>query len=202
MSDNAKSEMSTKVKELHRMYCVKDHQSEPHYQHQNYAERRIQDIKKMANGIMDRVRCPSKFWLICILLYVIPLMNVLANVNGAIPQSIVTGERTDISQFLSFHFYQEVFYEEPDKGGESLGRWIGPADNKGDKLTYWVLTKDTERLIVRSNVRVAKDPMFPNRKALPDPSLFSLASEGEDMGTVSGKPVISSLSDQNTYDFS
>ena len=44
-SDNAKSETSFTVKDLFRMYTIKDKQSEPHYQHQNPVEQHIQDVK-------------------------------------------------------------------------------------------------------------------------------------------------------------
>ena len=36
--------------------------------------------------------------------------------------TVHTGEVTDISAWLTFHFWQEVFFEEPDKS-ERLGRW-------------------------------------------------------------------------------
>jgi len=39
--------------DLLRLYCVKDGQSEPHQQNQNYAERKIQQVKGMVNGMMD-----------------------------------------------------------------------------------------------------------------------------------------------------
>jgi hypothetical protein len=40
------------------MYWIDEIQSEPHHQHQNPAERRIQDIKKVCNHIMDRTGTP------------------------------------------------------------------------------------------------------------------------------------------------
>ena len=63
-SDHVKSETSFKMKDLFRMYLIKDKQSEQHYQHQNPIERRIQDLKQMIHAIMDRVRCPLSFWLL------------------------------------------------------------------------------------------------------------------------------------------
>jgi hypothetical protein len=38
VSDYAKVETSSKVKDVLRHYCIKDWQSEPHHQHQNPAE--------------------------------------------------------------------------------------------------------------------------------------------------------------------
>ncbi len=186
MSDNAKSEISTAVKNLHRLYCIKDRQSEPHYQHQNPIERRIQDVKRLTNNIMDRVGCPAGYWLLCTL-FVIGLLNHLVNANGAVPMTLVTGEVTDVSAYLTFHFWQEVFVEEPDKS-ERLGRWVGVAHDQGDKLTYLVLTHDTKQVVTRSNVRPAKDSMFPNRRERPANSL-------PDGGEESSRPVLNSVSD-------
>ena len=94
-----------------------------------------QDVKRISNSIMDRMAVPAKFWLLT-MLFVISLSNCLVNVNGVIPQSVVTGEVTDMSPYLSFHFWQEVFYEDSKNGGEFLGLWCGPASKKGDFLTY------------------------------------------------------------------
>ena len=44
-SDNAQSETSFAMKDIFRMYTINDQQSEPHYQHQNPIEWRIQDLK-------------------------------------------------------------------------------------------------------------------------------------------------------------
>ena len=165
MSDNAKSELSSSIKNLLRLYCIKDRQSEPHYQHQNPVERRIQDVKRISNNIMDRTGTPSKFWLLCTL-FVIGLLNHVVNANGAIPHSLVTGEMTDVSAYLSFHWWQEILYETPTKQ-EALGRWVGVAHNVGDTLTYLVLTNDTQQVIVRSNVRPANDPNNPNQRLRP-----------------------------------
>ena len=53
-SDNAKEEIGLKVQDILRHYNIKQNMCEPHYQNQNYAERRIQDIKKITNTIMER----------------------------------------------------------------------------------------------------------------------------------------------------
>ena len=170
MSDNAKVEVSQAAKNIHHLYCIKDHQSEPHYQHQNPIECCIQDVKHLTNNIMDHVGCPAGYWLLCTL-FVISLLNHVVNVNGAIPQSLINGEITDISPYLTYHFWQEVFYEQPDGDREALGRWVGPALKHGDKLTYMILTNDTKQVIICSNIHPAKDSLFPNLHAHPVNSL-------------------------------
>ena len=42
ISNHAQNEVSEKVRDILRAYLIDDWQSEPHHQHQNYAERRIQ----------------------------------------------------------------------------------------------------------------------------------------------------------------
>ena len=162
MSDQAKAELHGRTKELLRMYEIDDRQSEAEYQHQNPAERKIQDVKRTMNSVMDRTGCPKRWWLLAAL-YTICIMNVLPNVNGEIPESVVKNEKTDISKFMHYHFWQEVFVESHKKGQkEELARWCYPADNVGDELTWWVLLNDTETLVTRSNVRPARDPLYPN----------------------------------------
>ena len=188
ISDNAKSETSNAIQNIFRLYAIKDRQSEPHYEHQNPVERGIQDLKRITNNIMDRVGCPAGYWLLCTL-FVASLLNHLVNVNGVVPKSVITNQVTDVSAFLTFHFWQEVFYEDsnaPNK--EKLGRWVGVATKQVDVLTYLVLTNDTKRIVVRSGVRPAKDPQFPNLRARPVP----FPCDGDE---VSKNPVIYSLND-------
>ena len=162
MSDNAKSETSFAVRDILRLYTIKDHQSEPHHQHQNPVERRIQDIKHTVKSIMDQVACPSGYWLLCTL-YVIGLLNVLVNSKGLIPLQVITGYQVDILPYLDFHFWEEVFVEDP-RVGEQLACWCGPSTKVGDFLTYNVILNDTQQFVTRSNVRHAKDALFPNRQ--------------------------------------
>ena len=70
MSDNAKSELHGRTKDLPRMHKIDDRQSEPHCQHQNLAECKIQDVKKTVNSIMDRMGCPARWWLLAAIFHV------------------------------------------------------------------------------------------------------------------------------------
>ena len=167
-SDNAKSETSLAMKDIFCMYTIKDQQSEPHYQHQNPIEQRIQDLKQMVHGIMDHVGCPAPYWLLC-LLYVIGLLNILANSKGIISLTVVSSAQTDVSPYLNFHFWQEVFLKVPG-GGEQLAHWCGPSYKQGDFLTYHVLLDNTKQLVTRNNVCPAKDPLFPNCLQRPAPA--------------------------------
>ena len=51
-SDNAKAQCGKRVRDLLRLYGIKDFQCEPHHQHQNFAERKIGDTKRLTDAIL------------------------------------------------------------------------------------------------------------------------------------------------------
>ena len=67
ISDRAQVEVSNKVLDLLRNYVIGDWQSKPHFQHQNPAERRYQDVKRITNTLLDRTGAPSETWLLATL---------------------------------------------------------------------------------------------------------------------------------------
>ena len=80
----------------------------------------------------------------------------------------ITGYIQDSSQFINFHWWQPVYYLDPDPGfpsesKEKLGHWVGIADNTGDFLTYQVLTDDTKQVINVSDIRPVTE--HPNLRA-------------------------------------
>ena len=165
-SDNAKSEISKAVTEILRQYHISDKHSEPYYQNQNPAERRIQEIKSMTNMTMDRVGAPPELWLLC-MVYVVYILNRFAHatLNGQTPMYVGFGTTPDISALLLFYFYQRILYLDPGNSfpdsKEKCGRFVGIAENVGDALTFLVLTDDTHMVIGRSDVRPADDPLDP-----------------------------------------
>jgi hypothetical protein len=169
-SDNAKVQIGKRVHDILRLYSIKDFQCEPEYQHQNFAERKIGDVKRLSSGIMDRTGTPAAFWLLC-LFYVIFLLNHMSSdaIGGITPIEEATGVKGDISPLLKFHWWEPVLYQAeggfPSESREKQGTWVGVAENKGDILTYLVLTDDTREVIARSNVRSANDPDHPNLRA-------------------------------------
>jgi hypothetical protein len=67
ISDRAQVEISKKVTDiLPRALFISSWHSEPHQQHQNYAENRYQTVKTMGNTILDCMGAPSYTWLLCI----------------------------------------------------------------------------------------------------------------------------------------
>ena len=56
--DSAQSETSNRVKDIIRALFIDDWKSEPHYQHQNFSERRYQTLKRQTNTLLDRIGIP------------------------------------------------------------------------------------------------------------------------------------------------
>jgi hypothetical protein len=58
----------------------------------------------------------------------------------------------DITEYLNFPFYGWVkFIDHTEHDGRTLGRWLGPSENVGSKLTYYIL-KDNGKVVSRSSV--------------------------------------------------
>ena len=167
VSDRAQVEISNKVKEVLRYLVIDDWQSEPHYQHQNPAERRYRHLKKNTNKVLNRTGAPASMWLLC-LLYVCFIMNRLAvaSIGGRTPAEKVYGETPDISMIPRFQFWEPVYFSRndmgdgknfPSKSDEAKGRFVGFSEDVGHKMTYKILTDDTYTVLYRSRIRTALD---------------------------------------------
>ena len=114
---------------------------------------------------MNTSGCPACCWLLC-LQYICVVLNHLASptLQGICPVQALEGTTPDISFMLHFSFYEPVYYRidssEPDfhfpsPSNEKKGYWVGFADNPGDRLTWRILTEDTQKIIICSGVRSA-----------------------------------------------
>ena len=64
ISDSEKSEISLRAKDMLRALFVDEWKSEVHNQHQNFAGRRCQTIKRHTKTLLDRTRDPACTWLL------------------------------------------------------------------------------------------------------------------------------------------
>ena len=73
--------------------------------------------------------------------------------NGCIPITYVTGETYDITEYLDFGFYDEVWYN--DNAGLSPplpGRWLGVSHRTGRLMCYHILNQNGS-IVSRSTVQ-------------------------------------------------
>ena len=80
----------------------------------------------------------------------------------------LTGQVPDICHLLYFSSCEPVYFKvdeiEPNHrfpfhSNEKKGHWVGFAVNKGDHLTWKILTDETNQMITRSAIRSAKKPL-------------------------------------------
>ena len=194
-NDNAKSQIGKAVAEILRMYAIKDFQCEPHHQHQNPAERQIQEVKKRCNVLMDRTGSPPQYWLLCTK-YVVYLLNrvSLTSLQHRTPLEAATGQQPDISALLAFHWFQPVYFKNPkvsypSNTQERSGRIVGIAEHQGDALTFLVLDDETHHVLARSELRPVDD-INPNLRT-PNPGNLAL-TEGETVPMAPTKTIMSS----------
>ena len=159
ISDRAQVEISKKVMDILRALVIDSWQSEPNYQHQNFAERRYRDIKAMVNWVLNYTGAPAYCWFLA-LCYVLYILNRLAlrSLGWRTPLEALTGETPDISLITSFHFWERVYFPRyegpyPSESTEISGRFVGFSQHVGHAGTFLVLTDDTQKVLHRSRVR-------------------------------------------------
>jgi hypothetical protein len=145
-------------------------------QHQNFAERHWQDLKRLTTWLMAYKNVPKDLWLLC-LEYVADIMNIttVQSLNLQTPLQPLTGQTPNSSIAMVFEFYDDVYYCRdlkpvfPFQTVEKKGRFIGFSKDVGHALTYKILTEDTRKILHWSIVH--QTDLQPNRHLDPDAAL-------------------------------
>jgi hypothetical protein len=168
--DNSKMQTGKLWNQYLRRYWVKDDFIEPYRSPQNPAERAMSTQKEKLERLMIDTGCDPKSWYRA-MCHVADVHNNTANqkLNYRTPLEVRDGETPDISGLLEFKFWEKVYFHNPTHdfpeigGNERLGRWLGRAQDYGDKMCYYILDVETEQIIVRSMVRSAEQTDRPNK---------------------------------------
>ena len=106
ISDSAAVEVSARVLDILWYLMIDSWQSEPYFQHQNFAERRWRDIKRLTEWTMAHKGTPADCWLLC-LEYVTDIMNITSveSLHWETPLHRLTGHTPDTSIAMVFEFY-------------------------------------------------------------------------------------------------
>ena len=149
------SKDTTFMKEV-RKNGIDWHISEADLHNQNPVEGVIREIRRKWYRTMVRKRVPRQLWDYGIT-WVAEIMSVThsaaGEINGCVPLTKVTGETTDISEYLDFGFYDPVWFK--DNAGLSPaepGRWLGISHRIGRLMCYNILTQRGS-VISRSTVQ-------------------------------------------------
>ena len=137
-----------------RTHDIKYHVSEADLHNQNPVEGVIRELRRKWYRIMIRKRVPEAFWDYG-LRWVSEISSMThssaGSIEGSIPLTNVTGNSADISEYLDFSFYDELWYK--DNAGtspEEPARWLGVSHRI--LLCYNVLTQ-RGTVISRSTVQ-------------------------------------------------
>ena len=94
-------EISNRVHDILYALAIGDWQSEPLYQHQNFAEHHWQTIKRIANTIMDRTGSPSYTWLLTFMYtFIVCNHTTYSSMKNRAPLEVLTGSTPDICPLL------------------------------------------------------------------------------------------------------
>jgi hypothetical protein len=127
-----------------RTHDISYHVSEPDLHNQNPVEGVVREIRRKWYRIMIRKRVPEAMWDYGMkwVTETSSLTHTSAgSLEGCIPLTQVTGDTADISEYLDFGFYDEVWYK--DNAGSSPyepGRWLGVSHRTGRLMCYHILT--------------------------------------------------------------
>jgi hypothetical protein len=163
ISDNAGEEVQAEVRWYLSKLGTRIGTTEPHHQHQNFAEQAIRDIKALFFKIMSLSGAPIQYWCYAVQ-YAAELLNcrARASLDWRTPSEAIEGETPDISAFYQFMFWQKVRYTMPNikfpKNSDRPGRFLGIAKTTGDALTYTILDDRDKTKIHITLVRSAVQP--------------------------------------------
>jgi hypothetical protein len=150
--DNAKSEMSQRVKDIQRDLIIDDQWTEPHSPWQKLAELNgVEYLKPHAQVLLDRIGTPDN---LCFLAhdYLAHVHNLSSNrqLNWKIPEQVSRGRNgmPDLSHLLMLYWFEPVLYLDPvskfpfPEATERPGYFVGFANNLGDAMTLKILKND------------------------------------------------------------
>ena len=143
-------------------------QTEPHSPWQNAAELAIRELKKGAGRKAARAKSPQKLWDHALELESYIRSNTAGahpELDGQVPETIMSGQTADISPFAALGWYQWIKYYDMVQGypehKEIHGRWLGPAVDIGPAMTSKVL-KSNGQVIYTSTYRALTDDEMAN----------------------------------------
>ena len=87
-------------------------------------------------------------------------MHDIPTLNVQVPKTVVTGNTADISELVEFVWYQWVYYRDAKTSftlpEEELGKYLGPYENVGYKMSMWIIKQNGE-IVSRTTLRTITD---------------------------------------------
>ena len=131
--------------------------AEPYTPNQSLAESAVRELKMSYRRAMRRAQSPEPLWDHCITLQAEIRSHTalsLFDLDGDVPQTVLTGDTPDISHLCEMEWYQPVWFLSPNESSmdqRQLGRYLGPSHDVGQAMCMKVLT-DTGNILSRTSV--------------------------------------------------
>ena len=143
MMDNAKEQVMGEFRRKARSFGSRVDQADAYSQWQNAAEDGIRELKKGGRREMVRKHTPGVLWDHCYEWKANVLRHTARGhykLQNQVPQTLLTGQTADISPLAEYGWYDWVKYHDYQSKQETLGRWLGPADDSvGSAMTSKIL---------------------------------------------------------------
>jgi hypothetical protein len=158
-SDDAKELTCGEMGKIARKFHIRTTQAEPYSPWQVRAEISIREIKRTVRSLMAKKKAHPRLWDYCTT-YACELRSLTAHdhftLHGRTPHELVTGYTPDISEYLDYAWYDDVWYydamENFPNERRKLAKWLGVAHRVGQALCYYILPSSGIP-IVRSTIQ-------------------------------------------------
>ena len=135
--------------------------TEPYSQWSNAAEGAIRELKRGTGRKLIKSKAPKKLWDDCLELEALIRSNTaheIYELGGEVPETVVSGETSDISPFCELEWYEWVMFRDSAVSFPEekmvLGRYLGPSADVGPAMTAkllksngWTVHKSTYRAL-------------------------------------------------------
>ena len=155
LTDGAPELVKGEWSKICKRHFIHQRATEPHSPWQNPAELSDGIVKRRVRNLMKKTNTPIRLRDYC-WCYVSDLRSITATrhlyLDDVTHFEKVHGYTPNISEFLSFKWFQWVLYQDPDSPTKAeLGRWLGPAHDICQGMAYHILTRDGT-VVTRSTV--------------------------------------------------
>ena len=158
-SDNHSNFQEGAFKRLMRKFGIPQTFTEPHSPWQNRAEAAIGETKTYARRLMQKTNTPIRLWCFCFE-YTADILSLCAtgrhDLKGRTSYEAIMNYTPDISEYVSFDWFQWCWYYNEETKSKSLCRWLGPAHNIGQSFCSYILLENAS-FITRSSILIIQD---------------------------------------------
>ena len=153
-SDNHTNFKEGFFKRMLRKFGIYQTFTEPHSPWQNRAEPAIGEVKAYARRLMQTTNTPVRLWCFCYE-YSADLLSLLAtgrfDLQGRTSYEVAMHYTPDISEYVSYTWFQWCWYYDEGTKSKRLCHWLGPAHQVGQAFCSYIILDNAE-YIARSSV--------------------------------------------------